>query len=105
MGVSDSGGVGDRDEGGVGVEYMPPEDDGCTGELPGEQKLGFIRFSFWRRLQNHTRTTSRSIIRPSEINWISSLVGLGLALNAFSNAILIVLSMEVRFLRRRARAS
>ena len=46
MGVSDSGGVGVREEGGVGVEYMPPEDEGCTGELPGEQKLGFIRFSF-----------------------------------------------------------
>ena len=85
---------------------------GLTVLGPGEEQLeglslssklpqwGLRRFSFCLRLQNQTRTTSRSMLRESETNAISSLVGLGFWLNALSKAILIVVSMEVRFLRR-----
>ena len=61
MGVRESGGVGVREEGGVGVEYIP----WGPGEDPGELKLGFILFSFCRRLQNQTLTTSFSRQSPS----------------------------------------
>ena len=66
---------------------------------------GFIRFSFCLRLQNQTRTTSFSIHRLSEIYCISSEVGLGLALKARSRFSLTVVSIEVRFFRRRETAS
>lgn len=36
---------------------------------------GLIRFSFWRRLQNHTRITSFSMLSCSAIMVISSEVG------------------------------
>uniref|UniRef100_A0A8W7PIP7 Uncharacterized protein n=1 Tax=Anopheles coluzzii TaxID=1518534 RepID=A0A8W7PIP7_ANOCL len=62
---------------------------------------GFIRFSFCRRLQNHTRTTSFSMHRLSARVEISSLVGLQLTRNAFSSATRTDVSIEVRFLRRR----
>ena len=101
-GVSDSGGVGVNEDGGVGVLYIPSG----RGELHGEfAALGFSRFSFCRRLQNQTLTTSFSMQRPSLMYCTSSLVGLGLLLNARSSATRMVLSMLVRFLRRRASAS
>jgi hypothetical protein len=62
---------------------------------------GFMRFSFWRRLQNHTLTTSFSIIRLSDRRLISSDVGLGFWRNARSRDTRTVVSMDVRFLRRR----
>lgn len=98
--MRERGGVGVKEEGGVGVEYIPG-----IGELPGLLELGFIRFSFCLRLQNHTRTTSFSIHNPSDIYWTSSLVGFGFELKARSSATLIALSMDVRFFRRRASAS
>lgn len=61
---------------------------------------GLMRFSFCLRLQNHTRTTSFSMDRLSAKIEISSDVGLGFALNAFSNEYLMDVSMDVRFLRR-----
>jgi hypothetical protein len=60
-----------------------------------------MRFSFWRRLQNQTRTTSFSMHRWSASWLISSLVGFELTTNAFSRATRMEVSMEVRFLRRR----
>lgn len=64
-----------------------------------------MRFSFCLRLQNHTRTTSFSIDRLSANTDISSDVGLGFALNAFSNEYLMDVSIDVRFLRRLPMAS
>lgn len=58
---------------------------------------GLIRFSFWRLLQNHTRTTSFSMQRRSANVAISSLVGFGLTRKAFSNAPRTDVSMDVRF--------
>lgn len=66
---------------------------------------GLIRFSFWRRLQNQTRTTSFSMHRRSASVAISSLVGFGLIRNAFSNAPRTEVSIDVRFFRRRPMVS
>lgn len=74
-----------------------PAQVGLSSIEPG----GLIRFSFWRRLQNHTRTTSFSIQRRSA-NWvISSLVGFGFTMNAFSKAPRTDVSIDVRFFRLR----
>ena len=93
--------VGVRDRGGVGVRELGEEEVECwygIGELPGESELfGFILFSFWRRLQNQTLTTSFSRQSPSEMYCTSSLLGLGLELKALSSATLTVLSMLVLF--------
>ena len=92
----------------MGVKELGDEDDDIIpgiGELPGLSLLGFSLFSFCRRLQNQTLTTSFSRQRPSEMYWTSSLEGLGLELNALSSATLTVLSMEVLFLRLLAKAS
>ena len=62
---------------------------------------GFMRFSFWRRLQNQTLTTSFSIHNESESRDISSDVGLGFCRKARSSDTRTVVSMLVRFLRRR----
>lgn len=61
---------------------------------------GFILFSFCRLLQNQTLTTSFSIQRLSASIVISSDVGFGLAMNAFSKATLTLVSIEVLFFRR-----
>jgi len=51
-------------------------------------------------LQNHTRTTSFSMVRLSASSAISSDVGLGFWRNAFSSATLTLVSMDVLFFRR-----
>ena len=51
-------------------------------------------------LQNHTRTTSFSILRLSPIIRISSDAGLGFLIKALSSATRTWLSMDVRFFRR-----
>ena len=101
MGVRERGGVGVSELGEEEVEYIPG-----IGELDGlSLELGFSLFSFWRLLQNHTLTTSFSKQSPSEIYWTSSLVGLGLELNARSSATLTVLSIDVLFFLLLAKAS
>lgn len=62
---------------------------------------GLIRFSFWRRLQNQTLTTSFSMLSDSASIEISSEVGFGFCKKAFSKASRTVVSMLVRFFRRR----
>lgn len=62
---------------------------------------GLIRFSFCLRLQNQTRTTSFSIPRLSANMEISSDVGFGFLIKAFSNARRTVVSIEVLFFLRR----
>lgn len=56
-------------------------------------------------LQNQTRTTSFSMQRLSASMEISSEVGFGLRMNAFSKATLTLVSIEVLFLRRLPMAS
>lgn len=51
-------------------------------------------------LQNHTRTTSFSIDRLSASMVISSDVGFGFWMNAFSRATLTLVSIDVLFFRR-----
>ena len=87
---------GDKEDGIGGLMEVMGE-----GELEDSSKaaLGLILFSFCLLLQNQTLTTSRSMLRLSETNAISSLVGLGLELKALSKATLMVVSMEVLFLR------
>ena len=60
---------------------------------------GVIRFSFCRRLQNQTRTTSFSSCRLSARLVISWADGFGFLLKCCSNAPLIETSMLVRFFR------
>lgn len=62
---------------------------------------GCERFSFWRRLQNQTRTTSFSMHKFSAKFVISWLVGFELMKKAFSSASRTDVSIDVRFLRRR----
>lgn len=71
----------------------------------GLSESGFTRFSFWRRLQYQTRTTSFSMQRLSASAVISSLVGFGFIMKALSRETLTLVSMDVRFLRRRPIAS
>ena len=66
---------------------------------------GLIRFSFCRRLQNQTRTTSFSICNRFAYDAISSEVGFELVRKLFSRATRIEVSMLVRFLRRLATPS
>ena len=73
--------------------------------VPDELRGGLIRFSFCRRLQNQTRTTSFSMQSESASIDISSDVGFGFVRKAFSNATLTVVSMLVLFFRRRPIAS
>lgn len=61
---------------------------------------GFILFSFCLLLQNHTLTTSFSIQRLSASIVISSDVGFGFAMKAFSKATLTLVSIDVLFFRR-----
>lgn len=61
---------------------------------------GLILFSFCLLLQNHTRTTSFSMHSPSANIDISSEVGLGFCIKAFSKATLTLVSIEVRFFLR-----
>lgn len=56
-------------------------------------------------LQNQTRTTSFSMQRLSASMEISSEVGFGFCMNAFSKATLTLVSMEVLFFRRLPMAS
>lgn len=63
--------------------------------------VGLIRFSFCRRLQYQTRTTSFSMYKLSASALISSLVGLGFIMKALSSETLTFVSIDVRFLRRR----
>lgn len=81
------------------LEPLPSESVGLSG-LPG-----FVRFSFCRRLQNQTRTTSFSIHKLSARLVISWLVGFELMKNAFSKATLTEVSIDVRFFRLRPMAS
>lgn len=67
--------------------------------------FGLMRFSFWRRLQYQTRTTSFSMHKLSARLEISSLVGFGFMIKALSRDTLTLVSIEVRFLRRRPIAS
>ena len=60
---------------------------------------GVIRFSFWRRLQNHTRTTSFSNCRESASDVISWADGFGCLWKWDSRAPLTDTSMLVRFFR------
>jgi hypothetical protein len=76
-----------------------------NGETVGEELIdiieepdgGFMRFSFWRRLQNQTRTTSFSIHNESANNVISSEVGCGCCRNALSSDTRTVVSILVLF--------
>ena len=70
-------------------------------ETLGRVGGGLIRFCFCRRLQNHTRTTSLSIWRPSASIETSSDVGFELTRKLFSSETRISVSILVRFLRRR----
>lgn len=56
-------------------------------------------------LQNHTRTTSFSIAKLSANMVISSEVGFGFCMKAFSSATLTLVSIEVLFFRRLPMAS
>lgn len=67
------------------------------GDLMGDGIGQLIRFSFWRRLQNQTRTTSFSMESCSAIKEISSELGLGLSWNLFSSVERMLVSMLVRF--------
>ena len=60
---------------------------------------GVIRFSFCRRLQNQTRTTSFSSCNDSARQVISWADGFGLLLKCCSRAPLIDTSIDVRFFR------
>lgn len=86
---------------GNAVGEEPEPEVGVPDELSG----GLILFSFCRRLQNHTRTTSFSMQSESASIDISSEVGFGLERNAFSKATRTVVSILVRFLRLRPIAS
>lgn len=81
------------------LEPLPSESVGLSG-LPG-----FVRFSFCRRLQNQTRTTSFSMHKLSARFVISWLVGFELMKKAFSSATRTEVSIDVRFLRLRPMAS
>ena len=59
--------------------------------------MGVIRFSFWRRLQNQTLTTSFSNCSSSESLAMSEADGLGCFMKLFSRAPLTVISILVRF--------
>lgn len=80
---------------------------GVTGDTSdGGQDMeqlvgGLIRFSFCRRLQNQTLTTSFSMVSDSASWEISSEVGFGLCKKDFSRANRTVVSMLVRFFRLR----
>lgn len=64
----------------------------------GEVDTGqYILFSFCRRLQNHTRTTSFSMDSCSEMSVISSEFGFGLSKKRFSSVSLMFVSMLVLF--------
>lgn len=63
----------------------------------GLSRDGFTLFSFCLLLQNHTLTTSFSMESRSAREVISSLVGFGFKLKAFSRAPRTVVSIEVRF--------
>lgn len=100
--------IGEEMDGGGELENGDKEDGiGGLMEVRGEGEfeesskaaLGLILFSFCLLLQNHTLTTSRSMLRLSETYAISSLVGLGLELKALSSATLMEVSIEVLFLR------
>lgn len=67
--------------------------------------FGLMRFSFCRRLQYQTRTTSFSMYRLSAKFVISSLVGFGFIMKALSRETLTLVSIEVRFFRRRPMVS
>ena len=95
-----NGGIGDVIDVMGGLTDVTGSGDEELEGLSSIPELGFSRFSFCLRLQNHTRTTSLSMLRLSETKAISSLVGLGFWLKALSRAILIVVSMEVRFFLR-----
>lgn len=81
------------------LDPLPSESVGLSG-LPG-----FVRFSFCRRLQNQTRTTSFSMHKLSARLVISWLVGFELMKKAFSSATRTDVSIDVRFLRLRPMAS
>lgn len=66
---------------------------------------GLILFSFCLLLQNHTLTTSFSMHKLSARSEISSDVGLGFAMKAFSKATLTLVSIEVLFFLRLPMAS
>jgi len=72
------------------------ESPGLSGFMPG-----LVRFSFCRRLQNQTLTTSFSMHKLSAKFAISWLVGLELMKKAFSSATLTDVSIDVRFFRLR----
>lgn len=74
-------------------------DDVIVG-LPIAAVGGLILFSFCLLLQNHTRTTSFSIARLSASMVISSDVGFGFWIKAFSRATLTLVSIDVLFFRR-----
>lgn len=80
----------------------------CDGGIPPPSIIspprvfgGVIRFSFCRRLQNHTRTTSFSSCRESASVVISCAEGFGCLWKCCSSAPLTDTSMEVRFFRLR----
>lgn len=79
----------------IGAVPLPTE----QGE-PNADGGGLIRFSFCLLLQNHTRTTSFSIHKPSASIEISSEVGLGFCMKAFSRATRTLVSIDVLFFLR-----
>ncbi len=93
--------------GAVGALFPPVNgvENDNNGETVGEELIdiieepdgGFMRFSFWRRLQNQTRTTSFSIHNESANNVISSEVGCGCCRNALSSDTRTVVSILVLF--------
>ena len=76
---------------------------GAKGPPTGGPPIGgaVILFSFWRRLQNQTRTTSRSRASASAMRAMSAADGLAWRAKCDSSSPLMVVSMLVRFLRLR----
>jgi hypothetical protein len=73
------------------------EDGEPMPDTPDTEGGGFMRFSFWRRLQNQTRTTSFSIHKELPNIVISSEVGFGFCKKARSSATRVLVSILVLF--------
>lgn len=88
-------------------ELIPnkPEEDPFKDSVGLSDSFGFTRFSFCRRLQYQTLTTSFSMHKLSASVVISSPVGLGFIMKALSNETLTLVSIDVLFFRRRPIAS
>lgn len=84
------------------IELMPKRPELLPlSDSVGLSRSGLTLFSFCRRLQYQTRTTSFSMYRLSAKFAISSLVGFGFIMKARSSETRTLVSIDVRFLRLR----